>query len=333
MNGEVKFFAAGDIGLQSGVVLRDARLAYQTFGTLNADRSNAILFATPFAAQSPDLARWIRPGLALDPERYFIVTPNLFGNGLSSSPSDRAEEFPLVSIHDNVLQQERLLREVFGIERLALAVGWSMGGQQAYHWAALFPRRVERMAAICSSARTSPHNIVFLEGIKATLTSDPRWNGRRFTAPASQGLRAIGRVFAGWVLSQAFYREELWRTLGHASLDAYLADFWDRAFLRLDADNLMAMIASWQRADISANPLYQGDLARALGSIEAKALIMPGATDLYFTVEDNRLEALRMRCAELRVIPSLWGHRAGNPYHEGDDFAFVNRALIALIAQ
>ena len=74
---------------------------------------------------------------------------------------------------DNVRVQRRLLHEVLGIERVKLVYGFSMGAQQALHWGALFPDRVERIAAICGSAKTSPHNFVFLEGVRAALTADP----------------------------------------------------------------------------------------------------------------------------------------------------------------
>ena len=101
----------------------------------------------------------------------------MMGNGLSSSPSntpmpyDRAR-FPWVSLYDDVSSQHRLVTELFGIERIALVVGWSMGAQQTYQWGALCPDMVERIAPICGSARTSRHNFAFLEGVKAALTAD-----------------------------------------------------------------------------------------------------------------------------------------------------------------
>jgi homoserine acetyltransferase len=97
---------------------------------------------------------------------------------------------------------------VFGIERVKLVYGFSMGAQQAFHWGALFPDRVERIAPICGSAKTSPHNFVFLEGVKAALTADPAWQDGWFATPPTRGFQAMGRVYAGWGLSQAFYREE-----------------------------------------------------------------------------------------------------------------------------
>ena len=103
----------------------------------------------------------IGAGRALDPARWFIIVPNMFGNGLSSSPSntplpfDRAG-FPNVTLYDNVVCQHRLVTQKLEIDRLRLVVGFSMGAQQALHWGALYPEMVQAIAPFCGSARTSP---------------------------------------------------------------------------------------------------------------------------------------------------------------------------------
>jgi homoserine O-acetyltransferase len=335
---DFEIFELGDVPLQSGLTLRSAQLAYKTYGRLDASRGNVIVYPTSYGAQHTDIEWLIRPGRALDPERDFIIIPNMFGNGLSSSPSnvgpphDRGR-FPGVTATDNVRMQRRLLTERLGIERIALVYGWSMGGQQAYHWAALFPDMVERIAVVCGSARTAPHNLVFLEGIKYALMADPAWSDGYFAEPPVRGLRAMGRIYAGWALSQAFYREELYRTIGFSSLEDFLIAGWEANYLRRDANNLLAMIWTWQHADISANELYGGDLAKALGAISATALIMPSTTDLYFTVADNEREVVHLRHAELRPIPSIWGHRAGNPTQNPEDDDFIDRAVKELLGR
>jgi homoserine O-acetyltransferase len=333
MDYEIQRF--GDVALQSGGVLRDARLAYKAFGKLNAARDNAIVYPTSFGAHHTDIEWLVGEGRALDPAKYFIVIVNMLGNGLSSSPSDHADvsarrAFPRITLYDNVLLQQRLLRSL-GVEKVALAVGFSMGGQQAFHWGALFPDMVERIAPITSSARTSRHNLVFLEGIKATLVNDPAWRDGAFAAPPVASIRAMARVYAGWGLSQAFYREQVYLDIGYASIEDFIERDWEAGFLRRDADNLLAMLGAWQRADISANPLYRGDLAAALGAIRARALIMPSETDLYFTVEDSRRETALMPNAELRPIPTIWGHRVNNPVQNPADAGFVDAALRELL--
>ena len=156
---DYQIFEAGNVVLQSGLTYRNARLAYKTHGTLNADKSNVIVYPTSYGAQHTDLEWQIGPGRPLDPTKYFIVIINKFGNGLSSSPSNTPPPFdrgryPHFTMTDNVRVQQRLLAEVFGVERVKLVYGFSMGGMQAFHWAALFPDRVERIAPICGSAKT-----------------------------------------------------------------------------------------------------------------------------------------------------------------------------------
>ena len=88
---------------------------------------------------------------------------------------------------------------------------------------------------------------------------------------------------------------------------------WEAGFVRRDMRDLLAQLWTWQHGDISANDLYRGDLQMALGGIKAKVLLMPSATDLYFQTDDNRAELPHLKYGKLVEIPSVWGHRAGNP--------------------
>jgi homoserine O-acetyltransferase len=329
-------FDLGDVALQSGEVLHSARLVYATFGEPNARRDNTVLFPTYYTGSHRDNARLVGTGRALDPSRWFVVVPNLFGNGVSSSPShegpQRGADFPKLTIHDNVVCQQRLLSERLGVDRVALAVGWSMGAQQAYHFAALFPERVRALLAVCGSAKTSRHNWVFLEGVKAALLADRDFRGGRYDRPPLLGLEAFGRVYAGWAYSQAFFRNRLYERMGVASA-ADLLDAWGREHAGWDANDLLAMLWTWQHADLSANETYRGDVGRALGAIEARAIVMPCRTDLYFPPEDSALEVAQMRRAELRPIDSDWGHVAGGPDRNPIDTAFVEAAMRELLEE
>lgn len=332
---DYRIFDARDVRLQSGVVFPSTQLAYQTYGAMNARKDNVIVYPTSFSAQHYDTEWLIQRGGALDPDRYFIIIPNLFGNGLSSSPSNSTvTPFPAITYHDAVAVQRRLLVEQFGISTVALVYGWSMGGMQAYHWAARYPDMVERAAVVCGSARCSPYNYVFLEGVKAALTTDPAWQDGRFVAKPVAGLRAMGRVYAGWAMSHAYYRDEIWRAAGFTSLEDYLARSWDVAFSRRDANDLLAQIAIWQNGDISRCPEFGGDLDRALAAVKANILLMPGQTDRYFDMRDNEAELDRLvnaRSAELHPIPSIHGHRAGNPVSNPVDRDFINAEIAALL--
>ncbi len=322
--------------LQCGVVLPEAQLVYQTYGELNGDRTNAILYPTSYGAQHTDIDWLIRPDGILDPTRWFIVIPNMFGNGLSSSPSncDRcglAEQGFWFTHLDNVRAQKQLLQERFSVEQLALVYGWSMGAQQAYHWGGLYPEWVERIVALCGTARTTDHNRIFLDSLRSALTTDPAWNGSRFEGIPDRGFRTFSRIYASWAASQAFYREGLYYSLGYDSLEDYLVRGWEAGYRKRDPHNLIAMIDTWLRCDLSDNAVYQKDYAIALSSIQAQTLVMPSTTDLYFTSEDCAAEASQIPQAKFLPIPSIWGHRAGNPYQNPEDELFVQRAVRNLL--
>ena len=237
-----------------------------------------------------------------------------------------------MTYYDNIMCQHRLVTEEFGVERVALVCGFSMGAQQSFHWGALFPDMVERIAPWCGSAKTSRHNFVFLEGVKAALCSDEAWNGGWYDRRPAKGLRAMARVYAGWAPSQAFYREQVYLDIGFSSLEDYLVSAWEGRYLQLDANDILAMVHTWQRGDISDNPIYEGDFVKALGSIKAKATVMPSRTDQYFPPEDNEIEVGHMSNAELRVIPSIWGHLAGGPGRNPEDTRFIDQNLKDLLA-
>jgi homoserine O-acetyltransferase len=314
-------WSADHVRLQRGGTLKQARIVWKTYGTLSPRRDNVILYPTSYGAHHTDIEWLVDVRHCLDPSRYFIVIPNMLTNGLSSSPSNTAD-FPEVTTFDNVMLQRQMLVELFGIDRLKLVYGWSMGAQQAYHWGALFGEAVERIVVNCGSARTAPHNFVFLEGIRTTLQA---------AATPQQGLRAMGRIYAGWALSQTFYRREMWRGLGFGSLEDFLVRSWEANFLRRDMNDLLAQLFTWQNGDISANDLYRGDLQMALAGIKAKVLLMPSATDLYFQTDDNREELPYLKYGKLVEIPSVWGHRAGNPRDNPEDAAFIDAQVEALL--
>ncbi len=331
-----KNFKLQDFRLQCGTLLSEANLVYQTYGELNRDRSNLILYPTSYGAQHSDTEWLIGKDRILDPNRWFIVIPNMFGNGLSSSPSN-CQEAELVqgfwfSHVDNVRAQKQLLEDVFGIEKIALIYGWSMGAQQAYHWGALHPEKVERIAALCGTARTTDHNHIFLQSLRSALTADPNWNGKEFKSTPTQGIRTFSLIYASWAASPAFYYLRLYQQFGYSSLEDYLLRGWEENYRKRDPRNLIAMIDTWLKCDLSDNPTYGGNYELAIASIQAKTLVLPSVSDLYFTPADCVREASLMPNSKYLEIRSIWGHRAGNPYQNPEDEAFIAGAIAELLS-
>ncbi len=312
-----RLFNLGDVTLQSGETLFDTKLAYQTYGKLNSAKDNVVVLPTFYTGNHIRNEGFFGPDRVINPAHHFIVSINLFGNGYSTSPSNAHPEnaaaaFPLVTFFDNVYCQHRLLTEEFEISEIALVAGWSMAACQAYQWAAQYPQMVRNILPFCGSAKTSIHNIVFLEGVKAALTADQNYQDGRYTKPPEAGLKAFGRVYAGWAFSQTFYREELFKELGFDTYEALLRD-WENDHLTWDANNLLAMLATWQAGDISANPRYERNFVKALQSIQARCITIPCSDDLYFPPEDNEFEAAHIEQGECRTFNSPWGHCVASP--------------------
>lgn len=336
MTAPAKIFHLGDVPLLSGAVLKNAQLAYQTYGALSPSRDNAVLLPTFYTGTHYRNEGFFGPGRAIDPTRHFIVSVNLFGNGLSTSPSNaepdqRGANFPAVTFWDNVFCQQRLLTEALGVETLALVTGWSMAGCQSYQWGAQYPDRVKAILPFCASAKTSRHNFVFLEGVKAALCADSAWNGGDYTEPPVAGLKAFGRVYAGWAFSQTFYRNGLYKELGFETVEDLLVDWEQDHVDNWDANNLLAKLKTWQLGDISNNPLYNGDMSQALGAVQARAIVMPCTQDLYFPPEDNEAEVAHMRNADFRPYNSPWGHCAASPGKDAGFTAALDEAIAELL--
>jgi len=319
----MSLFEVKNYTLQCGVTLPSVQVAYKTYGRLKGD--NVIVYPSWFTGFIED-NEWLI-GDALDAKKYFIIVVCALGNGQSTSPSNTAGPFPDISLYDNVMLQHKLVTEVFHIRKIKLVVGWSMGAQQTYQWACLFPEMIENIAPICGSAKTAPHNFVFLEGVKAALEGGKN---------EASGLRAAARVYAGWGFSQPFYRKECWRKLGFSTLEDFLTGFWDAFFLKRKRANVLAMLNTWQYADISANAIFKGDIRRALRSIVARTLVMPAERDLYFPVADSAWEVDHINRrktglnATLLVIPGVWGHFAADGLNPKDT-KFINAALHHLL--
>jgi homoserine O-acetyltransferase len=130
-------FELGDFEVERGGVIGDARLSWQTHGTLNEARDNVIVYPCSYEATHKDLSWLIGPDLVLDPDRWFIIIPDMFSGGLSSSASHDPGFPAVVTMADNVRAQYRLITEQIDVTSVAASYGFSMGGGQAYHWAAL----------------------------------------------------------------------------------------------------------------------------------------------------------------------------------------------------
>ncbi len=310
------------LALDSGGRLDNLEIAWRSFGTLNADRSNAVLICHaltldqhvagkhPVSGKEGWWTRLVGPGRPLDPANWFILCSNVIGgcNGSSGPGSvDPATgqpyglTFPVITIGDMVRAQAMLV-EAMGISKLAAVVGGSMGGMQVLQWAADYPERLEAVVCVASAARHSAQNIAFHEVGRQAVMADPDWRGGAY---ASAGVRpekglAVARMAAHITyLSEAALQRKFGRELQNDGLSfGFDADFQVESYLRhqggsfvnrFDANSYLYITRAMDYFDLAAP--HGGVLARAFeGARDVKFCVLSFTSDwLYPTVESRHI--------------------------------------------
>jgi homoserine O-acetyltransferase len=248
--------------LESGEVIASVTLAYETYGKLNSDRSNALLICHALTgdahvagvnAETGRTGWWdsmVGPGKAFDTDQYFVICSNVIGGCQGStgplSPNPATGEpygldFPIITIGDMVAAQEKLI-EHLGIERLLSVAGGSMGGMQALSWAVKFPKHVNSIIAIATTSKHSPQQIAFNEVGRQAILSDPHFNDGKYYGgkPPERGLATARMVGHITYMSDESMAEKFGRRFREAtSSKKFAADFEVAGYLQYKGDNFV----------------------------------------------------------------------------------------------
>lgn len=329
----------------SGTTLHDLRVAFRQYNPSATSTAGTVLIPTCFSGKI-NTTLTFNEAASSALSKYHVVVVAMLGNGESSSPSNKAF-FPApgeLRYEDLVRVQYDMLTNGLGVKQLEAVVGFSMGGQQAYHWAVMYPDFVKRIVGICTSARTSGHNYAFLEGPIAAMTSSidyVAWKqvkaklaegvdvGQHLKeVKPKKGLAAWARTYAAWLTSAKWFRDREWEKMGCKDLEEWMG-LREAGYAEWDADDLLTKARMWQMGDVGSTKKGEaaqlrhapGDdqgLGEALKSITAKVLLMPCRTDQYFPPEDNEGELKHLKYGTLAVIESSWGHIAGGGANPAD---------------
>ena len=337
----------GPLALDGGVNLSPVDFAYETYGALNADKSNAILICHaltgdqyvasdhPVTGKPGWWTRMVGTGKPVDPDHHFIVCINVLGSCMGSSGPASIEpatgekwgmRFPVITIADMVRAQAMLLDHL-GVERLHAVIGGSMGGMQALTWPSLYPERVEAAIIVASTARHSAQNIAFHEVGRQAIMADPRWRGGAYYADGdapSSGL-AVARMAAHITyLSEAGLTEKFGRRLQARDTKTFGfdADFQIESYLRhqgisfverFDANSYLYITRAMDYFDLAED--HGGILAHAFKACRnTRFCVISFDTDwLYPTVESRHIvHALNAAGAPVSFVElsSPFGHDA-----------------------
>jgi homoserine O-acetyltransferase/O-succinyltransferase len=190
----------GDLRLDSGQIIRDCVIGYRTFGTLNKDKSNAVLFPTAFGWRSAGLGNRIGPGKLIDGGKYFVIVVDSLGDGISSSPSNSKTQsgldFPEFSIRDMASAEQQLVVGTLHLRHLRAVMGFSMGGMQAFQWAVSYPSFIDKVVSIVGSPQLTAYDLLLWRSALLALESDPGWKEGRYTSQPALHLMNMVQMLA-----------------------------------------------------------------------------------------------------------------------------------------
>ena len=318
----------GDFPLTSGEVLRNAVMVSAVYGRPNQAGDNTVVYPTFYNGTHLNNELSIGIGRALDPTRYHIVVPNIFGNGVSTSPSNaehdqRGVQFPRVSMIDNVKASYDVLTIGLGIESVRLVVGFSFGAFLAYQWAVSYPGFVKSCVPICGEPQVSVWNRRFIDSLVGILRRSCSTRCSR-----AEHIRQFARRFAGWALADAFYERRQHLLLGYGSLDLFLSAVWEPQFDTKSEDDLLSMLYTWREHDVSVRADgCKEDWKSVFSRIESRFVIVGARSDRNFPVDGMMETASAIAGASVWVVPSVWGHRAGAPEGNEADSRSVDDAI------
>ena len=338
--GNRRFADLGPFALESGGRLPAVRLAYETWGTLAEDGSNAVLVLHALTGDShvtgaagpghPTPGWWqsmVGPGAPIDTDRWFVVAPNVLGGCQGSTgPSSPAPDgrpwgsrFPVLSVRDQVAAEVRLA-DLLGIRRWALVIGASMGGQRVLEWAASVPERVEAFAAIATTAQTSGDQIADFHTQLVAIQQDPGYRGGDYydAAPGEGPHRGLGlaRQIAHRSYRSAYELDERFGRIpqgaedplegGRFAVQSYLEHHGDKLARRFDANTYVTLTRTMLTHDLGRD---RGGVDNALAQITARGLVVAVDSDRIFPVAQSERIAARVPGAgPVRLVHSDFGH-------------------------
>lgn len=330
----------GPFALESGGRLPAVRLAYETWGTLAEDGSNAVLVLHALTGDShvtgdagdghPTPGWWqsmVGPGAPIDTDRWFVVAPNVLGGcqgstgPASPAPDGRpwGSRFPVLSVRDQVAAEVRLA-DLLGIRRWALVIGASMGGQRVLEWAASEPERVEAFVAIATTAASSGDQIANFHTQLVAIQQDPAFRGGDYydAAPGEGPHRGLGlaRQIAHQSYRSAYELDERFGRIpqgaedplegGRFAVQSYLEHHGDKLARRFDANTYVTLTRTMLTHDLGRD---RGGVDNALSQITARALVVAVDTDRLFPVaQSERIAAHVPGAGPVRVVHSDFGH-------------------------
>jgi homoserine O-acetyltransferase len=321
-------YLLSEFTFENGQTLTDLKIGYETHGTLNDARDNAVLVTHPASGNKDAYDLFIGIGKAFDPDNYFVITVDAIGGGASSAPSDGlGPKFPAYTVRDMVRAQHELLRGGFGLRRIVAVAGPQMGAFQALEWGIMYPDYMAGLIMITPSARSDRQVHALLDAMTAAVRLDPAYQGGYYDTDPVDGLVTAGMIYFPWLYTADYLQtieDDAAFATGIRAPGAAWAEEWD-------ANDLLYRFQAMR--DYDATAPFEGDLRAALRQVEAQALIMPSTHDRILPIEMARDLFAGIPDATYVELSSRLGHLACCPDREtSSEYAFITDQIRRFLA-
>jgi len=301
--GSQQFADLGVCRLMSGRQIDNCRLGYRTWGQLNAERSNAVLFPTWFSGRSADLAESVGTHSLVDPAKYFVIAVDALGDGVSSSPSNSGTQsgpdFPVFTIQDMVNAEYRLATEALHLAHLHAVMGISMGGIQTFEWMVDYPGFMDEAIPIVGAPRPNSRDLLLIRADMDAVESDPAWKHGRYTQPPPVPVAELI-----WQLNLTTPANFV-RTHSREAFNKDYAKWLARGILPFDANDWLAQLEAIRHLDVA----HGGSLEEAAKRVRARVLVVSSAQD-HMVNPEPALDFARLIGARVILLQGDCGHLA-----------------------
>lgn len=301
---EQQFASIGDLNLQNGGIIRNCRIGYRTFGKLNSNKSNVVVFPTWAGGTTEQLQSSIGPGRLVDSTTYFVVAIDALSNGISSSPSNSRLQprmrFPQFTLRDTVESQHKLLTQVLKVDHVKAIVGISMGGMQVFQWLVSYPDFTDKAIPIVGSPRLAPYDLLIWQAQIEALMRDRDWKGGNYSVNPA---RALDFAFGELLLTTPpDYNKRKTREQVLADLEKARRD--GKSF---DANDKIRQVQAMMQLDVTRE--FGGSLERTAHVVKATVFVVVSRFD-HVVTPGPAIEFASLVGAKTLNLESECGHLA-----------------------
>jgi homoserine O-acetyltransferase len=323
--GQLQMASLGDFHLENGQVIRDFQIGYRTFGTLNARKSNAILFPTWFTGTTKELVGAVGPGRLVNSSKYFVILVDAIGDGVTTSPSNSKLQprmsFPRFTILDMVRAEHELATHVLKLHHLHAVMGISMGGMQTFQWMVAYPTFMDEAIPIVGSPRLTSYDLLLWTAEKHAIEADSNWKHGNYTSLPVAGMKTAADIHTLNLTTPAY-------RVAHTSPQDF-PHFLHTAELStmrsFDANDWIRQLQAMMADDISKP--FGGSMQRAAAAVRAQVLVVAAPQD-HMVNPTPALAFAKLIKAKVLLLNSDCGHLS-----PGCKAGMLDRAVAQFLAQ